>query len=266
MDETLRSRLLDFALSVPDSELAKVRTACSKLSSAENESSAAAQELSSRAFRADFLSLIALIRPTHPELLGPQLFTLLDVLRATDTANRAPALALAWTGPKSPKLPVRLTEQVLLELIDDAQTELYIVAFAFYRAHSIKSALQRAVSRGVRVTMLMESSVDDDGTTDFDMVSKLRAELGSSVRFLEWPPSIRERDTKGNVGALHVKCAIADRSRAFITSANFTDFAMTLNMELGVEVRDAVIIQRLSDHFRTLESLGILLGVAEGRS
>jgi phosphatidylserine/phosphatidylglycerophosphate/cardiolipin synthase-like enzyme len=261
MDSTLYARIKDFALGISESDSAQVKLACSEISSNTPDSAAALQHLLTRALRADFLSLINLLRIPHPELLGPQLFTLLQVVRTTSAEVRPPSLTLAWTGPKSPKLPVRLTEQVLLELIDEAKSELYVVAFAFYKANLVKSAIQRAVARGVRVTMLMESSTADNGTTDFDMVSKLRAELGASVRFLEWPPTQREKDAKGNVGALHVKCAIADRSRAFISSANLTDYAMTLNMELGVELRDSSLVQRLWDHFQSLEGLGILLPV-----
>jgi len=38
-------------------------------------------------------------------------------------------------------------------------------------------------------------------------------------------------------GSLHVKCAVADASVALISSANLTDYTMSLNMELGVLVK-----------------------------
>ena len=38
-------------------------------------------------------------------------------------------------------------------------------------------------------------------------------------------------------GSLHVKCAVADDAAALISSANLTEYAMNLNMELGLMVK-----------------------------
>ena len=261
MESALLRDLVDFANSLTEAELIRFGGVCTTLSveSFDATISAASACLTSRAARADFARLASVIRLRHPELLGKQLHTFLLALRTQSSATQSSPVNLAWTGPRSPSLPLRRTEQVLNELIDDAKTELFVIAFAFYRAENVKNALKRAIARNVQVTMLMESSADDEGTTDFDMVTKLQNELGPTVKFLEWPADKREQDEKGKRGALHVKCAIADGSRAFVTSANLTAFAMTFNMELGVEIRDVNLVQRLVAHFDYLESSRVLV-------
>ena len=41
----------------------------------------------------------------------------------------------------------------------------------------------------------------------------------------------------GRLGSLPAKVAVADGATLLISSANFTEYAMTLNMELGVLIR-----------------------------
>ena len=41
------------------------------------------------------------------------------------------------------------------------------------------------------------------------------------------------RDTGGRSGLMHVKTIVADSQVAFLTSANLTEAAFELNMELG---------------------------------
>ncbi|GAC1449363.1 MAG: hypothetical protein NVSMB9_33160 [Isosphaeraceae bacterium] len=49
-----------------------------------------------------------------------------------------------------------------------------------------------------------------------------------------WPKVHRERDPNGKVGILHVKCVVADGRWLFLSSANLTEYAFSINMELGV--------------------------------
>jgi phosphatidylserine/phosphatidylglycerophosphate/cardiolipin synthase-like enzyme len=51
---------------------------------------------------------------------------------------------------------------------------------------------------------------------------------------------------------LHAKCAVADRERLLISSANLTEFAFTLNMELGVLIRGGPLPGRVEDYLTAL--------------
>ena len=48
-----------------------------------------------------------------------------------------------------------------------------------------------------------------------------------------------------NVGILHVKCAVADGEWLFLSSANLTQQAFTINMELVMLVRGGTMPERL---------------------
>ena len=59
----------------------------------------------------------------------------------------------------------------------------------------------------------------------------------------------RPHTDDGKFGSMHAKLAIADRKRVFVSSANLTDYAMELNMEMGVLLEDAEIGEQISNLF-----------------
>jgi phosphatidylserine/phosphatidylglycerophosphate/cardiolipin synthase-like enzyme len=76
-----------------------------------------------------------------------------------------------------------------------------------------------------------------------------------------WPKEKRGQDEKGKVGILHVKCAVADGLRLFLSSANLTEYAFTINMELGVLVTGGKLPAQVQEHFERLISNGTLARV-----
>ena len=64
---------------------------------------------------------------------------------------------------------------------------------------------------------------------------------------------------------MHVKCLIADRRLALISSANLTDYALEANMELGLLV-GGVIPGRLAAHFDQLVLRGELVSAPAFRT
>jgi len=75
-----------------------------------------------------------------------------------------------------------------------------------------------------------------------------------------WPLERRIRSAAGAYGAMHVKCLIADREAALVSSANLTDYALEMNMELGILVR-GVSAGRLATHFDQLMLRGELIAL-----
>ena len=67
-----------------------------------------------------------------------------------------------------------------------------------------------------------------------------------------WPCDQRPKDTNGHAGVLHAKCAVADGQLLFLSSANLTEYAMNLNMELGVLIRSAPHAERVAAQFEQL--------------
>ena len=120
-----------------------------------------------------------------------------------------------------------------------------------------------AVERGVSVQFVFETVEDSHGRFDGDPIAALAPRLREACGFLTWPFVRREAMlTAGGQplrGLLHAKCALADRDLLFISSANLTGAAMTLNMELGVLIEGGALPHRLAGHFAELVQHGVLM-------
>lgn len=163
--------------------------------------------------------------------------------------QRRGSVELTWTGPSSGQVPVRHTEQVLMEVINAAQRRLFIVSFVAYQVKSIGKALAEAVQRGVQIDVLLESSTAHGGKVDHDSAEAMR-KVVPSARLFAW--SVHEKGAGQYPGVVHAKCAVADGRVAFITSANLTSAAMERNMELGVLVTGGNLPEELHNHLEAL--------------
>jgi phosphatidylserine/phosphatidylglycerophosphate/cardiolipin synthase-like enzyme len=165
-------------------------------------------------------------------------------------------LEMVWTGPTPNASAFRRTDQALLELILAAKHSIMVMAFAAYKVPKIAAALVSAANRGVRVVLILESTLDT-----FGAIEGLGDELARAATVYQWPTDKRSVDAKGNRGALHVKCAVADDQTAVISSANLTEHAMNLNMELGLMVKGGELPRALAEHLRSLIQAGVLVPI-----
>ena len=169
---------------------------------------------------------------------------------STTAALAAGALSveLVWTGPGTGMVPVRHTAQVLTGLIAEASERLFLVSFVAYNVGTVIAALQRAVERGVQVSVLLERSKEHGGNVTVDSIAMLKLSL-PRAQFYEWDKS--SGDT-AQTASVHAKCAVADGGVAFVTSANLTEAAMERNMELGVLLRGGQVPRLLDQHLAAL--------------
>ena len=65
----------------------------------------------------------------------------------------------------------------------------------------------------------------------------------------------------GPKACLHAKCIVADGTRAFVSSANFTEAAQQRNIEAGVLLEDAGLASALEEQFEGLVRRGLLMAV-----
>lgn len=94
--------------------------------------------------------------------------------------------------------------------------------------------------------------------------SPLRAvgeELEALCNIYVWPPHKRPTDGAGRHGSLHAKCAVADEQTILVSSANLTEYALSLNMELGLLVHGGDLPGRAADHLRDLMSANVLVPI-----
>ena len=157
---------------------------------------------------------------------------------------------LVWTGPSTPVVPVRRTEQVLCDLVRCAERTLTMTSFGIFQVPRVVEALEQALERGVALRIVL----GDREAHSEQEIDRQRYKLGRVVAaeatLLQWPPERRPRDVQGHAGLMHVKAAVADSKVAFLTSANLTEAALERNMELGVLIRGGPLppsIERLID-------------------
>jgi phosphatidylserine/phosphatidylglycerophosphate/cardiolipin synthase-like enzyme len=167
-------------------------------------------------------------------------------------------LELVWTGPDSQVLPLRRTDQALLELINGAQNRLIIISFAVYKATAIASALVQAARRHVAVDVCLETPDASEGKVAYDMLAALGPDVRRQASYYVWPLDKRPLSPTGHHGSLHAKVAVADGRVLLISSANLTEYAMTLNMEMGVLLRGGELPKQVELHFARLIDTGIL--------
>jgi phosphatidylserine/phosphatidylglycerophosphate/cardiolipin synthase-like enzyme len=166
------------------------------------------------------------------------------------------SLEFVWTGPIPEGSCSRRTDQALLEVIQGAQQTLTIVSFAVYKIPEILASLQQAILRGVNLTLIFEMPEESDGKVAYNNLFSIDSALLKRSKLLIWPKSKRPVNTDGKMGSLHAKFAIADRQNIFISSANLTNYAMTLNMEMGILIHSAGFALEVSDHISGLISSG----------
>ena len=172
---------------------------------------------------------------------------LLAASHAFENVSKHQSTELVWTGPTTPFVSARRTEQALLQVIGAAKQTLFVTSFVAYDVSTIVKAFHEASTRGVSISMLLESSQDHGGSISFDVIGKMRT-LVPAAKLYAW----RERTTSFADGRVHAKVAVADGDVCFITSANLTGHAMEQNMEAGVLLSGGQIPRLLHDHLQSL--------------
>jgi len=162
-----------------------------------------------------------------------------------------------WTGPEVDHLPFRRTEQAILEVLDSAQRRITLVSYAVYSIPRIRDALVRAAARGVETRVIVETPDRLEGEREYSTLRALGSEVAACASVYYWPREARPHEG-AKVGSLHVKCAVADGTYAFISSANLTEYAFTINMELGVLVRGGPLPGVVEGRFGRLIERGLL--------
>ena len=182
----------------------------------------------------------------EPHLAGDAIAVALESVRAAQRLADVPVVEVVITGPDSPAAPVRLTSEVVRQLIDKATKRVTLVSYAAYQMAAVIAALDAAVARGVAVSLILESAEKLEGGGGAHAYAKYRT--------YHWPLDQREPpDAK-----LHAKAVIIDSRDVLLTSANMTTAAYDKNIELGVLCRGGGVAQQVQRHFDALIARGIL--------
>ena len=198
-------------------------------------------------------SINRLIRLLDTDQLDPRdmalVFRSLQIDRKLATQKE---ISLVWSGPNVTGVPLRMTAQVIMEMIDQAQESLFLSSFTFYKVKEIIKRLEKAAQRGVEISLLLETPQSSQYKVKIDPLRTLSDDLKSKLNLYIWPYRNRVIEGDPNTGTLHAKFILQDQTRLFVSSANLTQSAMDRNIELGVIIEDTVVIQKMRDHLDTL--------------
>jgi cardiolipin synthase A/B len=252
--EKLIEAIIELVSDSPPDKTEQLALAIRRLSGAQNTRSLNSWAGNSRAMNA----LIKLVEGWRDIDIPPA--ELAGMLTAASAAyHRAKGeqeIELVWTGPSSKLIATRKTEQALLQVIDAAESRLFITSFVAYDIASIMKALKRAIDRGVQISMLLEASESHGGGVSIDAIARMRSAL-PTAKLLSWVDK-----GEGFVGGkVHAKVAVADENFCFISSANLTGHAMEKNMEAGVLIRGGATPSSLHRHLEALETTHAIVKV-----
>jgi cardiolipin synthase len=133
------------------------------------------------------------------------------------------------THPDLLKLGLRSTEPSMLELINGAKDELQILSYAITAgANKIISSLDAALSRGVKLTFVINSNEE--------LSEKIIASLKSLKSKYKYSKVYIFNST--DKADLHAKIMVADRKLAIVGSSNLTSRGLIWNLEIGLLIED----------------------------
>jgi phosphatidylserine/phosphatidylglycerophosphate/cardiolipin synthase-like enzyme len=206
-----------------------------------------------------------LLRAWRTEAAGIRPESVALALRAASATaqhyREAQSVELVWTGPGVMEIPLRRTDQALLQVIDAAERGLLVVSFAVYKVPAVTQALVRAFERGVTLRVCVEAPEPSGQKIAYDTIQALGTEVQQRAEIYIWPREQRPTNPRGRAGSLHAKCAVADEEVLFISSANLTEYAMNFNMELGTLIRGGPLPGMVATHFKRLVEGRVLVQV-----
>ena len=135
---------------------------------------------------------------------------------------------------------------------------LLVVSYAVYNIPQIRDALIRAADRGVTIKVVIESPDQVEGKKAYSTLAALGPTVAGRCGVYVWPIEGRFRGGTGKPGLLHVKCVVADGRWLFLSSANLTEQAFSINMELGVLITGGTTPDRVESHFARMIQVGVL--------
>ncbi len=210
-------------------------------------------------YRGAVISLLDRWRSMAPEVT-PQAVAaaLVTASYIAKRSRKEQAVELVWTGPVQSVIPLRRTEQAILQVLNSAQSRILLVSYAVYSIPNIQDAVVRAAKRGVTITVIVETPNKLDVQNEYSNLKALGEDVAKCSAVYYWPKEHRKVDATGKLGILHVKCVVVDGNQLFLSSANLTKYAFSLNMELGVLIHGGRGPRQIEVVFESLIAEGTL--------
>lgn len=195
-----------------------------------------------------------------------QIARVLQTIVAGRHRDRVLVPDLVVSGPDLPGVPTADTYAVVQSLFQEAQTEIVLAGYAFHNGKLLFERL--AEQKKLRPDLRVIFHVDvprraGDTTTSDDIILRYAKDFRSK----HWPwdplpevyfdPRALNSDSHARA-SLHAKIVVVDRSKLFLTSANFTEAAQQRNIEMGLLSRAVYLAEQVAAYFEGLRHSGHL--------
>jgi phosphatidylserine/phosphatidylglycerophosphate/cardiolipin synthase-like enzyme len=177
------------------------------------------------------------------------------------------AIDLVVSGPEARGVTNRDTRVVARELFANAELSVLVAGYAVYQGQRVFEALAERMLHVPTLAVRMFLDIQRR-PGDTSAPSELVRRFASTFRTQQWPhdrpyPQLfydpRSIAMPGQKRAsLHAKCIVVDNRSIFVSSANFTEAAQERNLEVGLLIHSPSLADRLTRHFDTLLSEGLL--------
>jgi len=174
---------------------------------------------------------------------------------------------LVVSGPDVPGVPTSDTHTVVQSLFREAQNEIILAGYAFHNGKLLFERLAEQQRLQPQLRIIFHVDVPrraGDTTTSDDIILRYAEEFRN--RHWPWQPCPEvyyDARALGNVAStrasLHAKIVVVDRSKLFLTSANFTEAAHQRNIEMGLLSRATYLAEQVAAYFEGLRQSGQLM-------
>ena len=253
----------DILLKLPDASLAALATAVEAGWLASSSPSAAFSSL----VGTEGVLVAAWLQTLEDEgFSAKQISRLVSAVVAGRHRDKALVPDLVVSGPDVPGVPTADTHAVVQSMFQQAEKEVVIAGYAFYRARSLFEGLAQRQAANPALTVVFHVDVPrrhGDTSSDDAIALRFAQEFGEQ----HWPwkprPAVfydpRALATTAQARAsLHAKVVVVDRRLLFIGSANFTEAAQVRNIEVGVLSSVPYLAERVASYFEGLRTAQLL--------
>jgi phosphatidylserine/phosphatidylglycerophosphate/cardiolipin synthase-like enzyme len=197
-----------------------------------------------------------LIRLSGEGMQPVHLAMLIDSIAEGVEARLVSGAELVWTGPESPVSHSRDTAVVVAELFRSATKSVLVSTFVVHQVETVFKplALRMEEVPGLKVQLFVHVGRGDrDSRHESEILREFSTKFGA-----RWPGRVRPElyydprslETDADKRATwHAKVIVVDDETAFVTSANFTEWAQQRNVEAGVLIRNTEFARQLRHQF-----------------
>ena len=175
-------------------------------------------------------------------------------------------VSLVITGPEAPGTTIRDTGVVVRDLFRSATKSVAVVGYSVYQGQQVFAELADRMNaiQDLEATMYLNLPPIDG----IEEESILTHRFAKDFRTKHWPEGCRMpniyfdprsiANDRSERASLHAKCVVVDDQDIFISSANFTQRAQNMNVEVGVRFASKTLSRQLTNHFESLVGINAL--------